>query len=139
MSDDPIDFGRDHSANYLEMALRTDRFKTLERPDGRGRKVLAPDFVYSFNRILNPETASPGAWIFHAADREHPGGPFTALDDSTLEIRLHDPFPAFPGLLTMPYCFVVPQEVVEKEGRDFRSNPVGTGPFRFQYWKEDEK
>ena len=37
----------------------------------------------------------------------------------------------------MPYCFVVPQEIVENTS--FRNEPIGTGPFRFQYWKENVK
>jgi len=39
----------------------------------------------------------------------------------------------------MPYCFVVPREAIEFSGENFRKEPVGTGPFRFQYWREDEK
>jgi len=35
------------------------------------------------------------------------------------------------GLLSMQYCSVVPHEVTEKYGKDFRSHPCGTGPFRF--------
>ena len=31
----------------------------------------------------------------------------------------------------MPYCSVVPQEIVENTS--FRDAPIGTGPFRFQY------
>nr|HPI71095.1 ABC transporter substrate-binding protein [Tenuifilaceae bacterium] len=37
-------------------------------PQGKGRKVVASDFVYSFGRILNPQVASPGAWIFSVLD-----------------------------------------------------------------------
>jgi peptide/nickel transport system substrate-binding protein len=40
------------------------------------------------------------------------------------------------GLLASPYCSVVPQEVIEKLGRDFRKHPVGTGPFTFHFWEE---
>jgi peptide/nickel transport system substrate-binding protein len=38
----------------------------------------------------------------------------------------------------MEYCSVVPKEVVEKYGRDFRSHPCGTGPFRMKYWEEGQ-
>jgi len=34
-------------------------------PKGKGRKVTAHDFVYSFNRIVDPNIASPGSWIFN--------------------------------------------------------------------------
>jgi peptide/nickel transport system substrate-binding protein len=39
----------------------------------------------------------------------------------------------------MKYCSVVPFEIVEHYGDDFRKNPVGTGPFRFNMWKEGIK
>jgi len=107
-------------------------------PEGKGRKVVASDFVHSLFRILNPEESSPGLWIFNNIDRKAGKG-FEALNDSTLEIHLIKPFPPFLGLLTMQYCSVVPFEATEKHGRDFRSHPVGTGPFQFKVWKEGVK
>ncbi len=103
---------------------------------GRGRKMVAGDVVYSFNRIMDPATASSGAWIFN--DRVATENPFTALDDSTFMLRLVRPFNPILGLLSMQYCSVVPQEVVKKYGKDFRSHPCGTGPFRFKAWEEGQ-
>lgn len=104
------------------------------------RKVTAQDFVYSFGRILDPTVASPGAWIFQKVDKLENGNPaFIAINDSVLEIRLKDVFPPFLSILAMKYCSVVPQEVVEFFGADFRKNPVGTGPFKFQRWVEGIK
>ena len=118
--------------------LRNDVFfhdhKVFE--DGRGRKVTAADFVYSIERIYDANTASPGAWIFNQLDKDK--GP-QAVNDSTLKIYLKKRFPAFPGLLTMKYCSVVPREIVEHYGDEFGHHPVGTGPFRFQMWREGEK
>ena len=39
----------------------------------------------------------------------------------------------------MKYCSVVPKEVVEHYGNDFRANPIGTGPFQFKIWEENTK
>ena len=104
------------------------------------RKVTAEDFVYSFNRIVDKKVSSPGSWIFSSVARKKDGSfAFTALNDSTFEIRLEHPFPPFLGMLAMQYCSVVPYEVVEHYGKDFRQNPVGTGPFRFKMWKEGVK
>ncbi len=110
-------------------------------PEGRGRKVNARDVEYSFARILDPSVASPGRWVFSKLDLKdnaHPGG-FRAIDDSTFRIWLREPFAPFTGILTMPYCFVVPREAVEHYGKEFARHPVGTGPFRFRIWVQDEK
>jgi len=104
------------------------------------RKVTATDFVYSFNRIVSSEVASPGAWIFQKVNRDHLGNyAFFALNDTVFQIILSESFPPFLGILTMKYASVLPQEVVAKYDRDFRKFPVGTGPFQFQLWEEGIK
>ena len=105
-------------------------------PGGKGRALAASDIVYSFNRLLDPATASSGAWIFH--DRIDTAHAFQAPDDSTFILKLSRPFHPILGLLSMAYCSVVPHEVVERYGKDFRSHPCGTGPFRFRSWEEDQ-
>ena len=109
--------------------------------NSKGRKIIASDFVYSFNRIIDPKLASPGAWIFNNVNDSMTDKSFNfkALNDSTLLIALKKPFPPFLGLLSMQYCSVVPKEIVENYGKDFRKNPVGTGPFKFKMWKEGVK
>jgi len=104
--------------------------------NGKGRKVVADDFAYSFYRLIDPKVASSGGWIF--SDKVKDQSSFIALNDSTFQIKLVRPFPPFMNLLTTQYCSVVPKEVVEHYGKDFRSHPVGTGPFKFKYWKEGE-
>ena len=108
-------------------------------PGGKGRRVTAYDFVFSFNRLRAPENASPGAWIFDQVSSEGETPGFIAINDTILNIRLRETFPPFLGLLTMQYCSVVPQEAADKYGKDFRKHPVGTGPFRFKLWKEGVK
>ncbi|OBX22298.1 MULTISPECIES: ABC transporter substrate-binding protein [Bizionia] len=97
------------------------------------RTVKASDFEYSFNRIKDKQIASPGSWVLNKVED------FYAVNDSIFEIKLTQPFPAFLGLLTMKYCSVVPKEIVEHYGTDFRANPIGTGPFKFKRWEENLK
>lgn len=104
--------------------------------NGKGRKVTASDFAYSFYRLIDPKVASSGGWIF--SDKVKDQNNFIALNDSTFQIKLVKPFPPFMNLLTTQYCSVVPKEVVTHYGKDFRSHPIGTGPFKFKYWKEGE-
>lgn len=104
--------------------------------NGKGRKMVASDFVYSFNRILDPTIASSGSWIF--SDKVIAKNPFTAPNDSTFVIQLQKPFPPFLAMLSSQYCSVIPHEVAIKYGKEFRLHPIGTGPFKFKYWKEGE-
>ncbi|AUC81006.1 ABC transporter substrate-binding protein [Lacinutrix sp. Bg11-31] len=97
------------------------------------RTVKASDFEYSFNRLIDKKIASSGRWVLNKVDR------FSAENDSTFIVKLKQPFPAFLGLLTMKYCSVVPKEIVEHFGTDFRANPIGTGPFKFKRWEENIK
>jgi oligopeptide transport system substrate-binding protein len=118
--------------------LRTDVYFQSDKafPGGSGRRMRARDVVYSFSRLLDKQTASSGAWIFN----ERISGPeaFQAPDDSTFELRLLAPFHPMLGLLSMQYCSIVPKEVVEEYGRDFRNHPCGTGPFQFKSWEEGQ-
>lgn len=102
--------------------------------DGKGRTVKASDVAYSFNRIIDRKIASPGAWIFNNSIDTTQA--FTAVDDTTFQLKLSKPFRPMLGILTMQYCSIIPHEAVEKYGVDFRRNPVGTGPFMYKNWKE---
>lgn len=105
-------------------------------PGGKGRKVVAADVCYSLGRLIDPKVASSGSWIF--SDKVNGKQDFIAANDSTFQIKLKQPFPPLLSMLTAQYCSVVPHEVVDHWGKDFRSHPVGTGPFQFKYWKEGE-
>lgn len=116
-------------------------------PNGKTfhRKLTASDVVWSFTRICDPKTASSGLWIFKdrvvgvadfQAGKAKSVSGFRVVNDSTVEIRLERPFPPFLSLLAMPYALIVPKEVVDYYGKDFRLHPVGTGAFTFKYWTE---
>ena len=97
------------------------------------RQVTADDFVYSFDRLEDPNLAAPGSWVMQQVDR------YWAENDSTLAIRLKQAFPPFLGILSMRYCSVVPHEAITHFGEEFRKNPIGTGPFAFKLWIENTK
>lgn len=97
------------------------------------RTVTAEDFVFSFNRLTDSEVASPGSWVLQQVDN------YKAVNDTTFQIQLQKSFPAFLGLMAMPYCSVVPKEIVNSKELAFRKKPIGTGPFAFKLWEENVK
>jgi ABC-type dipeptide transport system, periplasmic component len=122
--------------------LRSDVYfhtSPLFKTPNHSRRVVAGDFVYSFGRIVDDKVLSPGKWIFNCVAKTNGKYAFCSLSDSVLQIKLTQPFAPFLSLLSMTYASVVPKEVVISYGKDFRSNPIGTGPFYFKMWKEGVK
>lgn len=118
--------------------------------DGKGQKKIkrmdALDVLYSFLRIIRPETASPGAWIFNEKVQmpndmtslntlNSMENPFYAPNDSTVILKLKKPFAPFLTLLGTSYCYIVPNGMAENHR--FGHSPVGTGPFYAKMWEED--
>lgn len=112
-----------------------------------GRAVTAEDFRYSFERLLHPDTRSERTWIL---EKLHGAGEFMAgktrslpgievLGPHKLRLVLEHPFAPFLAVLAYPSASVVPREAIERWGREFSTHPVGTGPFRFQEWRHDDR
>ncbi len=112
-----------------------------------GREVTAQDFVYSFTRILDPETKSSssnfftgvvGAKEFMERKTKEVKG-LVAQDKYTLRVMLSEPYVPFISILAMKGAKVVPREEIEKSGENFGKLPIGTGPFKFVSMKEGEE
>lgn len=111
-------------------------------PQGKGREVVAEDFVFSLKRQFDPKNRPQGAWFWQGRivgidawkdagsdySREIPG--LRALDRYTLEIRLTRPYPQLLDTLAQGYSAIVPREAVEHYGRELGTHPVGSGPFQ---------
>lgn len=107
-----------------------------------GRELVASDVKYTLDRVVNPETQSPGAGFFAAIDgfdaasageAEGLSG-VNAVDDQTVEITLSRPDATFLHVMALNFAHVVPKEVVEEHGQDFGKHPVGTGAYEMTDW-----
>ncbi len=105
------------------------------------RLLTADDVVYSFLRIMDPDTRSPGLYIFQNIDRSEASlfKGVIAEGDSVVKIYLNSSQPSFLYQLSLPNCGIVPREAVEHYANNFGENPVGSGPFVFRKWKRNVK
>ncbi|MCM0604594.1 MAG: hypothetical protein KA715_00730 [Xanthomonadaceae bacterium] len=120
----------------------------FKETNGKGRELVAEDFIYTFKRVADSKTLSEGWWIFDSrvvglnewrdegikagkADYAKAVEGLKAEDKYTLKIKLKEPSSQFLYYLAMTFAYVVPHEAVEMYKDDFRRNPVGTGPFVF--------
>ncbi|WP_333713666.1 peptide ABC transporter substrate-binding protein [Yoonia sp.] len=107
-----------------------------------GDPVTAADFAYAWQRAASPELASPYAWFIELMVLENAGAVIagdaptselgvTALDDTTLEVRLTQPLPYFPQMLTHFTTFPVHQPTIEAHGSDWTKpgNMVSNGAY----------
>ncbi|MCS3601824.1 oligopeptide transport system substrate-binding protein [Buttiauxella sp. BIGb0471] len=107
-----------------------------------GSPVTAQDFVYSWQRLVDPKNTSPFAWFAALAginnaqaiiDGKMPADKLgvMAVDDRTLRINLDKPVPYFPNLTANFSLYPVPKAVVEKFGNDWTKpgNLVGNGAY----------
>lgn len=122
--------------------------------DGKGREMTASDIKFCFDRLCE-SSSNNNAYDITFKDKvkgaaEHfsaskngkaPEGGVAgvkAVNDSTLEITLVNPFSGFLNILAHTGCYIYPKEALEKYGIDMRTKCVGTGPFQVRTIKEGE-
>lgn len=125
------------------------------RKDARwsnGDPVTAKDFVYSWQRLVDPRSLSPFAWFAQLAGIQNAAQIISgtlpadklgvsAPDDYTLKVRLDKPVPYFVSLTANFSLFPVNKTVVEKFGNNWTKvgNIVGNGAFKLQQRVVNEK
>ncbi len=120
-----------------------------------GTPLTAEDFVWSWQRVVDPATAADYSYIFSVIDGysqaigtyDQEGNPVTppdpsqlavrALDDRTLEVRLASVTPYFLELTAFPIFVPVPRHIIEAQGEAWALSPetyIGNGPYRMTEW-----
>ena len=143
-----VDFGQAESVDVSEDGL-VYTFKI--RSDARwsyGQPVKAQDWVYSWQRLVNPATASEYGYFLdgivvnaaeiQAGEKDPSELGIKAIDDSTLEITLCQDTPYFLEMCAFASLMPLRQDVVE--GSDDWTTPenmVCNGAFKLSEWTHD--
>ncbi|WP_341951981.1 ABC transporter substrate-binding protein [Salinibacterium sp. TMP30] len=94
-----------------------------------GEQFSSEDVKYTFDRILDPATASAYAGLYEQIDS------VDAVDSATVVFHLKAPFgPFLTNLATNGQ--IVNKKAIESS--DPARNPVGTGPFQFVEWVQGD-
>ena len=132
-------------ATSFEANSGKDVYRFTLRKDAKwsnGDPVTAMDFVYAWQRAVDPALASPYAWFMELMSIENAGGiiagekplsslGITAIDDHTLEVRLTARLPYFPQMTTHATTFPVHRATVEAHGDEWTrpGNIVSNGAY----------
>ncbi|MGJ9458280.1 peptide ABC transporter substrate-binding protein [Oceanobacillus sp. CF4.6] len=114
-----------------------------------GDPVTAHDFVYAWQRAVNPDTGSEygpymmGGVIQNATAVNAGEVPVeelgvTAEDDYTLVVELENPTPYFESLTTFGTFMPLNQKFVEEQGEEFATSTdtlLSNGPFKLENWE----
>lgn len=95
-----------------------------------GKDLTSGDVKYTYAFILEPANKSPKKGGYDKINE------IRTPDDYTVIFILKEPFAPFLDNMTLG---IVPEHASKEKGSDFSSHPVGTGPFIFKEWTQDEK
>jgi len=97
-------------------------------------KFTARDVKYTFDRLMDPKTGAPTRSEVALDIKD-----VKVIDDYTVEFHLQSPSAPFLHKLVGPRgTGIVNQKAVEKFGKDYARNPIGTGPFIFDSWTREQ-
>lgn len=103
-----------------------------------GKPVTASDFVYAWNRAVNPDTGADYEYMFEVIEGyEEKNLNVTAPDDKTLVVKLKNRVPYFLELTAFPTFYPVRKDIVEQHGDAWATKPetyIGNGPYKIVEW-----
>ena len=102
-----------------------------------GKQVTAQEFMDSFERLLNPETAAPYAQLLSIIDLEKS----EAIETDKLKVVLKQPAPYFIYLTSYGLTLPIRKDLIAKYGKNWTEaeNLVSNGPFKLKKWQHEYK
>ncbi|PGD87079.1 ABC transporter substrate-binding protein, partial [Bacillus pseudomycoides] len=106
-----------------------------------GDPVTAKDFVYAWQRAINPDKAAVSAYIMFDVKNAQKINKkemtpdqlgVKAIDDYTLEVELEHPVPYFENLMIYPLFYPVNEKYAKEQGDKFgleANTTLYNGPF----------
>ena len=117
-----------------------------------GDSVTAHDFVYGWQRAVDPATASPYSWFVDIAQIVNASNIISgdasaselgvrAVDDFTFEVTLEGPVPFFTKMVVHGTLFPAHQATIEAHGDKWTQpqNIVSNGAYMLTNWKVNER
>lgn len=124
---------------------------------GKGREILASDFIYSFRRMADPAVACPILPYFEdkilgfheyaeklrrlaesgkPADYTLPveGLQLDPRDPYVFRVALNQPYPQLRYIMAMAFTTPIAHEATVTYGKGFSKHPVGEGPYVLEEW-----
>lgn len=111
-----------------------------------GQPVKAGDFVYSWQRLVDPKTAADYSYMLDpvvnaidiVAGKKAPTElGIKAIDDKTIEIKLIAATPFFKEICAFPATFPVRKDIIEAKGDQWTfdiASYIGNGPYKMSEW-----
>jgi oligopeptide transport system substrate-binding protein len=111
-----------------------------------GSALTAEDFVYTWQRLVDPETAADYCYMIDMIENaneimedemDKSALGVRAVNSTTLEIKLTYDCPFFDEIMAFPATFPVKKSVIDKAGDQWTFDPstyVSNGPYRMKEW-----
>jgi peptide/nickel transport system substrate-binding protein len=104
-----------------------------------GTRLDADAVVFSFERLMQDDNPYVGDPARPYKPNYHVIQEITAVDPLTVTFQLDQPNAVFLNNVAMFPTSIVSPTAVKKDPKHFGTNPVGTGPFKFNRWLRDQQ
>lgn len=115
-----------------------------------GKDVVAADFVYAWQRLVDPKTAADYCYMadiilnaneIMAGEMDKSELGVKAIDEKTLEITLHTACPYFEEIMAFPALMPIRSDIIEQYGDQWTFSPetyIGNGQYKMAEWSHNE-